>query len=108
MLTGRKPKEAVEVRADTTEAAGADGRWTLKLAERNRQHSGRWKSKALDRTMKQMEEVAGSKERGRAEVFRCNRLSALALSTTAFVGVTRGMQRRLDWQERCETLELRQ
>jgi hypothetical protein len=52
-------------RADKTEAARADGRWTLKLAERNRQHSDGSKSKALDGTMKQMEEVAGSKEEER-------------------------------------------
>jgi hypothetical protein len=80
MLTGRKPTEAVEgdelIRHRRRELT--DGRWTLKLAERNRQHSDGYKSKALDRTMKQMEEVAGSKERGRAEVCRCDRLSALA------------------------------
>jgi hypothetical protein len=80
MLTGGKPTEAVEgdelIRQRRQELT--DTRWTLKLAERNRQHSDGYKSKALGRTMKQMEEVAGSKERGRAEVCRCNRLSALA------------------------------
>ena len=81
MLTGRKPKEAVEryelIRCRRRQLT-VDG--LLKLAERNRQHSDGWKPKALDRTMKQMEgsrRVPG--ERGRAEVFRCNRLSALAL-----------------------------
>lgn len=41
MLTGRKPTEAVEgdelIRHRRRELT--DGRWTLKLAERNRQHS---------------------------------------------------------------------